>query len=432
MAFVRAGRITVKFLVLSNLYPPHYLGGYEVNCHRTARALQTRGHEIHVLTSTYGIENPKATANEAGITRVLRIHGMFGAPWLGIFQLEKLERDNNAILRKTISDFKPDLVYVWNMGGLSKSMLFTLQKIGVPTVFFVSDHWVARCEKADVWLNWWNQKDPSVPQRILRGVWNLSGRRQQIQQIAPTNPVRHLRFPRIYFCSRALRDGTAEAGFDVRHGGVIYCPVDIQRFQAVPRTAAQPLKNFLYVGRLHEDKGVMTALRAIALVRGQFNGHLNIVGRGEPDYEAKLKSFVAENKLPVTFSSVSNPDEMPKIYAANDALLFTSEWPEPFAITPLEAMASGLPVIATTTGGSIELFRHKENALTYEAGNAEQLAERILELTQNNSLRGKIAVAGHCEVREKFSEDKIVSQIDDYLRETLQTWRAPGLSDFRS
>ena len=47
---------------------------------------------------------------------------------------------------------------------------------------------------------------------------------------------------------------------------------------------------------------------------------------------------------------------MPAVYRAHDLLLFTSEWAEPFALTPIEAMGCGLPVIGTTTGGSAELF----------------------------------------------------------------------------
>jgi glycogen synthase len=117
---------------------------------------------------------------------------------------------------------------------------------------------------------------------------------------------------------------------------------------------------------------------------------------------------------------------MPSVYRNHDALLFTSEWAEPFALTPLEAMATGLPVIGTTTGGSRELFRHEENALTYTAGNAEELAARILQLSSDSVLRARIAAAGQREVRANYSEPVIVDQIEDFLNETVLGWNAPS------
>jgi glycosyltransferase involved in cell wall biosynthesis len=123
-------------------------------------------------------------------------------------------------------------------------------------------------------------------------------------------------------------------------------------------------------------------------------------------------------------------EEMPEIYRRHDALLFTSEWEEPFALTPLEAMASGLPVIGTTTGGSREIFRHSDNALTYTAGNSEELGERILELAHSPSMRARIASTGQAEVRSTYALPVIVDQIEGYLHETLTAWRPPRSPHF--
>jgi glycosyltransferase involved in cell wall biosynthesis len=92
-------------------------------------------------------------------------------------------------------------------------------------------------------------------------------------------------------------------------------------------------------------------------------------------------------------------------------------------------MACGLPVIGTTTGGSREIFRHHDNALTYSAGNAEELGERILELVRSPSLRSRIAKAGQAEVRSTYALPFITDQIEKYLVETRSTWTPPGLSD---
>jgi glycosyltransferase involved in cell wall biosynthesis len=416
--------LKMKILVLTNLYPPHYLGGYELICYMVVNELRARGHELSILTSDHLVPG-KFSFDEIGVERTLKIHGFYGHPWHNIRQLRHLERRNNQTLRAIINKFSPDLVYVWNMGGLSKSMVFTLQKLGIPTVYYLSDHWIARGFKSDVWIQWWNRKESSKD-RAVRTALKFLGVRAYWQRIAPTNPPEQLKFQRLYFCSKALRKLTASAGFEVMHGAVIYAPVDLTKFFGEPKPEHAPVRNLLWVGRLAPDKGAATALKALALVKGRFDGTLHIYGAGEAQYTAELKNFAYANKLPVVFGSASM-EQMPEIYRKHDALLFTSEWAEPFALTPLEAMASGLPVIGTTTGGSRELFRHHDNALTYTAGNAEELAARILELSLNPGMRVRLAQSGQTEVRTTYALPVIVDQIERYLKESVSTWKPPGL-----
>jgi glycosyltransferase involved in cell wall biosynthesis len=312
------------------------------------------------------------------------------------------------------------------MGGLSKSMLLTLQGAGVPTVYYLSDHWIARGLASDVWLRWWNRAEASMTQRFVRTVCEGAGVRRRWNAVAPTNPVQQLRFPRIYFCSRALRELTAAAGFDVNHGAVIYCPVHLRYFQGELQAPRPRLKRLLYVGRLAEDKGVLTALRALALLKGKEHLELSVYGQGDPDYVAQLKRFAEQYELAVTFTA-ADLEEMPEVYRSHDLLLFTSEWPEPFALTPIEAMACGLPVVGTNTGGSAELFRPGENGLVYAAGNPDQLAERIVQFASDYQLRSQCALTAYCEARQRYAAPVVVDQIEAYLEETGRTWRASAL-----
>lgn len=389
--------------------------------------LRARGHHVDVLTSDHKVAG-RDFSPEPNIERTLRIHGFYGHPWLNIARLQRLEAHNNRTLLDAIARHKPDLVYVWNLGGLSKSMVFTLQRLGIPVVFYLSDHWIARGFTSDVWLNWWNGP-AGVIKSAIRKLAGFSGIRSLLQKAAPTNPGKHTRFQRLYFCSKALRKLTAAAGFEVMQGAVIYAPVDINKFQGDVRDESTPLRTLLWVGRLAPDKGVMTALKALRSIKDQFTGELHIFGSGEPQYQKTLQEYVAEHELPVQFAS-AGMDEMPAIYRRHDALLFTSEWEEPFALTPLEAMATGMPVIGTTTGGSREIFRHRDNSLTYTAGNSEELGERILDLANSPSLRARIAVTGQSEVRNTYALPIIVDQIERYLTETLSTWQQPGLPHF--
>ena len=411
----------MRILVLSNLYPPYYVGGYELRCKQIIDALRRRGHDVFVLTSDYGVDTPGAVEVEPDISRTLRLHGFFGRPWLHVRQLQILETHNNDALRSAITSFRPDVVHVWNLGGISKSILHTLERLNLPTTFDVSDHWIARSQKADVWLDWWNRKQGPAAARALRSVFEGVGLRRHWDSMAPTTPLHSDSFKRLYFCSGALRRLTAAAGYDVEHGAIIHCAVDTQRFSGEPISAFKPLRRLLYVGRLSEDKGALTALCALATVKELFTGELHIYGKGDAYYTEKLHTYVKEHQLPVSFHHATQ-DEMPKVYPRHDALLFTSEWEEPFALTPLEAMASGLPVIGTTTGGSAELFRHGKNALTYQAGDATELAQRLLELNSSGMLRHNLAVKGQKDVVQRCSEPVIVSQIENYLRETIACW----------
>jgi glycogen(starch) synthase len=405
----------MKILVLTNLYPPHYVGGYELRCAAITEALRQHGHEVNVLTSNHGVQDA-TPAVEPYVERSLCIHGYYGHAWLGLSALKQLELHNNHILLQALSVLQPDVVHVWCMGGLSKSLCLTLQRSGVPTVYDVSDHWILRSLTGDVWLDWWNRNNGSFASRVQRVLWTLCGVRRRCEAIAPTSPVSEILFRRLYFTSARLRELTAQEGYDVMHGGVIHCPVDTQHFRGTPVT--RPPRNWLWVGRLAEDKGILTALRALLLIKNSFAGELHVYGRGVDAYVTMLKNFAAGNSLPVTWHSAT-PDEMPAVYRAHDALLFTSEWEEPFALTPLEAMACGLPVIGTMTGGSRELFRHGQNAITYDAGAATQLAERILLLQSDDHLRTTIAKTGHHEVHERFTMAPIVDQVEKYLRESI-------------
>jgi len=410
----------MKILYLTNLYPPHGIGGYELICGCVNRAMRERSHITRVLTSDYGAESGGAQEDKSEVERTLRIHGFFGRPWLGIRKLRALEMHNNRTLRRVIAEFRPDAVHVFNLGGISKSLAHTLQRLNVPTVYFVSDHWIAQSLAADVWMDWWNRPGRSRAQKIVRKSLELCGARALLDEAAPTAPACELEFRRIYFCSEFLRGQAVSRGYDVAHAAVIHNAVDTRRFTPKAQRNTD-CGRWLFVGRLTPEKGIRTVLRAISRLGDSFPGTLTICGRGTPELEAELRAIVETQELPVTFTEATAA-QMPEIYRRHDALIFASEWEEPFALTPLEAMACGLPVIATTTGGSAELFRDGVNALTFKAGDDEDLGRQILRLRGDSSLCALVAANGCEEVRGGFREETIMDRVEKYVTDSVATW----------
>lgn len=403
----------MKILVLSNLYPPHAIGGYEERCRRTVEALQARGHDVRVVTSTHGIK-PGSSA-EAGVARRFRIHGFFGQPWLPTYRLFLLERHNHAVLRDEISSFAPDVIHVWNLGGLSKALMLTLEAWAGPVVYDVSDHWIARSLVADVWLRWWNGEAGGRLARTTRQVLHRTGVSRIVRRSAPYGSWDSIRFRRVYFCSRALRDLTEGSGWKVGHGRVIPCAVDAARFAVRPDS--DRFERLLFVGRLNDDKDPLTAIRALADLRSRGRRYvLDIYGAGDADYVKLLREEVCRLDLEDRVSFLrAAPDDMPAIYARYDALLFCSAWAEPFALTPLEAMAAGLPVIGTPSGGSLELFRDRENSLVFPARDFRALADAVLWLDEHPEQRRTLAARGREDVQKNYRFEAIVDRIEQEL-----------------
>jgi glycosyltransferase involved in cell wall biosynthesis len=428
----------VKILALTNLYPPHHAGTFDTHCQSVVEALRLRGHTVLVLTSTQGLRGEQ---RDEEIHRCLLLNGVYDAPEVtDILRLRALEIHNNRILLDSIAEFQPEIVQVFSLHGLSKSLIFTLHHARLPVAWSVFDHWLPAGVAQDPWLRYWNA--PSLPflEQSGRAALEMSGERSRLDSTAPTrmmkgydripalygdararaavapNSIPAFRFERMYFCSQALKQLTERAGFVVNHTEVIY-PGITGAFVGEIKPARAPMKKFLIVSRLTTESGVMTAFKALQIARAaKLNVTFHVFGRGESSYVAALRSFAVTHQLPVEFLAVSNlSTDMAAVYKRHDVLLHTPEWDEPFPITPLEAMACGLPVIGSTAGGAEELLRHGGNALTYPPGDAAQLAARIQELLLSPALRVQMAETAQAEVMAKFNDTVVMDQVENFL-----------------
>lgn len=406
----------MKLLVITNLYPPHEIGGYELRCRDICERLRKRGHELRILTSDHQIDG-RPDIDQPHVRRALRINGMYGNPWRPIHRLLPIELHNHRQLQQQIEEFKPDLIHVWNMGGISKSLLLRIEKSGIPIVYDISDHWIARSLRADVWLAWWNQPT-SLPARLIRAFCGLTGIRRWLSSRAPTDAWQTLKFPRIYFCSSHMRDTTVSKGWPVQHAAVIHCGIDTAAFDT--KTNHQAFDHLLWVGRIAPDKDPTTAVRALAQCKLE-HLRLSLYGHGKPEDVAALRQEIKELGLQDRVEIKSAPaDEMRHIYARHDALLFTSNWGEPFALTPLEAMASGLPVITSLDGGQLELAKDGDNSLVATAGEPDTYATQIRRMADSPELRHSIASRSLEQVRREFDLEVITDQIEAYLNQSLR------------
>jgi glycosyltransferase involved in cell wall biosynthesis len=169
---------------------------------------------------------------------------------------------------------------------------------------------------------------------------------------------------------------------------VIFNGIDTQVFfPATPRPADDPC-NILCVGRLIERKGQQHLLQAFARLRAQQTQPgclLTFVGTG--DSESTLRKLAEDLGVAafVRFLGFVPRERMPEIYRSAHIFVLPSQ-SEGMSIALLEAMASGLPVIVTDTGGTDELVSDGVNGLIVRWADVAALEQAIVRLQQNRAL----------------------------------------------
>jgi glycosyltransferase involved in cell wall biosynthesis len=146
---------------------------------------------------------------------------------------------------------------------------------------------------------------------------------------------------------------------------------------------------FVFAGRFTAEKGLATLLTAARATPG---ASFKIIGQGAP-----LASFGA---IP---PNVSSPGQMERSEALREiaaarALVFPSEWQEPFGLGIVEAMALGRPVIASRTAGPREIVADGETGLLFDVGDARQLSACVSRLQNDPELAARMGRAG----RERY------------------------------
>jgi glycosyltransferase involved in cell wall biosynthesis len=106
---------------------------------------------------------------------------------------------------------------------------------------------------------------------------------------------------------------------------------------------------------------------------------------------------------------------LPELYASCDAFVFASVT-ETLGLVVLEAMASGLPVVAAPAGGVRDHLRHEQNGLAYPPGDAEAMAQRMVRLVQETGLTRRLA-EGARSTAEALTWEQEIQRLDQSYRE---------------
>jgi colanic acid/amylovoran biosynthesis glycosyltransferase len=192
--------------------------------------------------------------------------------------------------------------------------------------------------------------------------------------------------------------------------------------------------------RLIPKKGIATSLRAFAMfVKENPKAEFRIAGKGP--LQPQLKALAAKLGISgkVRFCGFVSQTELMELYATSHLFLHPSETPpdenqEGVPNSILEAMATGLPVVATYHGGIPEAVEHARTGMLTEERDAEALASAMLCFSRSSQLSGDFGYRAHISVGENFDQETQSDQLEAYYDEAIELAngrveaREPGIS----
>jgi len=200
--------------------------------------------------------------------------------------------------------------------------------------------------------------------------------------------------------------------FGMEETGVKCIPNGITIEKIAPTTRKnRESRNLLYVGRLEKYKGIHFLLKGFSKIEGLPDAQLVIVGRGP--YKQDLISLAENLKISksVKFMGYVSDQELPEIYSSSNVFV-TLPQQEVFGIALVEAMAYGLPVIATNVGGIPEIVQTGKTGFLLDfPPDEEKLAETITLLLKDQEYADKMGIMARESVLSRFSWDRVVEDL---------------------
>lgn len=364
----------MKITLMVPFFPPKWRGGVEISTYKIAKHLAQRGHEVSVITSLD--KGLPVRSSEQGFfvyrTRYPRIK-IIGIMifWLGIWLI--------------LTRINPDVVH-GQTANMALPALLNRKMRGKPYYIWG--------QGSEIYLRWLFKK------QYLKLIFKHAS-----MVIALTEDMR-----------REIREICDRQVVVVPNG------VDLNQFENVSgKDIRRQLeisvgrKVIVFVGRLHPIKGLGYLVRAMKLVKERNkDAVLVMVGGGEE--KGRLEKLAADLGLleDIRFVDSVASEEVPRFLMASDVFVLPS-MSEGFPNVILEAMACGLPIVATRVGGLPEIIEDGKNGLLVEPGNPEQIAGSILQLLGDDRVREKISENNREKVKN-YDWERVIDKLEEIYR----------------
>jgi glycosyltransferase involved in cell wall biosynthesis len=385
-----------RVLFCTDTYPPQ-VNGVSVVTAGMVSGLHQRGWECAVLGPSYPLTGRRLLW-PPDVARGFEVPAM-GLP---SYPDVRVSWPSSRLVRSVFDDFQPDLVHCATEFSIGFRGMQEARKRGIPVCSTSHTDFSRYCGAYGV---------PFLRPVVRR--WMREFHDRAVRTLVP---------------SRAAQDDLRQIGVQrtmVWGGGVDADLFHPRRFSSTTRhrLGIGRAFTFLHVGRLAPEKNVELVLSAFSRARLQLpDMALRLIVAGAGPSEQVLRSYATHG---VTFlGAVDRTSELPSLYASVDAFV-TASTTETLGLVTLEAMASGLPVVACREGGLRDYLEHAHNGLAFVANDVDDCASAMVRLVSDASLQERLR-SGARQTAEIWSSSRELDRIDELFRgEITARARAP-------
>ncbi len=375
----------MKILMLTWEYPPRIVGGIARVVNDLSKRLIKDGHEVHVITYKEG--DVPYYENDKGVY-VHRVDNYMINPnnfidWIMQLNFNMIAKANEIILKE--GNFDVIHAHDWLVAYAAKTLK---NSYGTPLVSTIHATEAGR-----------NSGIHNEVQRYVNDTeWLLTYESSEV--IVNSNYMKN-ELQRLF--------GLPYEKINVIPNGInttAYTGVE-KDYEFRRQYAMDNEKIILFMGRLVYEKGVQHLISAMPKILDRYHdAKLVIAGKG--GMESELKAQVERMGLSekVYFTGYLNARQVSKMYRCADVSVFPSTY-EPFGIVALEAMLAGVPTVVSDVGGLNEIVNHGVDGMKSYAGNANSLADSILELLFKPELCDNIVKKARIKVKNEYNWAKI-------------------------
>ncbi len=360
----------MRLTFLNTLYPPYGAAGAETTLRLLVAQMRDRGHDCNVVTLTPGW---RAEAREIDgipvhyvpLANVFWPHGASKTlPWRVMFQtIEAYNPVMRRRLARLLRRLSPDVVNFHNLQGFSASAWAAAHGLRIPIVQTLHDYYTA-CPRSAMWRPGQGNcaslcaecRAFSLPRRAMSGVPDM------------VTCVSNRVFDRLTEAGAFPRAAAGQQPIRIIRGNNAADALpDLAPPELVPPVPGTPLR-LGFMGRLDPSKGLENLIDAVRrLPEGAAS--LRIAGTGKPEYTAALHARAA-GAASIAFIGHASP---PEFFPSIALLVIPSIWEDPFPRVFHEALAYGVPSLATPLGGLSEVVEHGRNGFLIAGTDMEAL-----------------------------------------------------------